>query len=360
MFSNLNTLLNKSLFAGVILVAAIVSSCSEGETGSKWPIERQVSVMETSAPIPIKHSRELRFHGIVKGYNSIPLNFFESGRIESLHVREGQVVKMGQEIASLYSPSLADKLSQAQASLEKANVKLKVDIEDLARNIKLFQKGIISAQLLEQIKKSFDVSTQEKNEAEAVVETRKKELSELSIISQEEGIVSKLYKRKGDFLNAGEPLLQFDSTSRQKISYKVPERVAIDLALGDTNNVYLLAMDKVVSAVLVEKSHPTASNQFLHTLTYSIESTDLNMIGLRTTLVLNVDETLAYKIDYRALRYDHEGHAYAIKNKDALTKTPLTVLDLKENSVIVKAEFKQNDNIILGNDASMPVDYSKF
>lgn len=360
MFFSLNILSNGPLFAVVVFFAAVLCGCSENDMGSKWPIERKVSVMETSKPIPIKHSRELRFHGIVKGYNSVPLNFFESGRIESLKVREGQVVKQGQEIATLYSPSLADKLSQAQTSLEKAKAKLKVDVEDLARNIKLFNKGIISKQVLEQSKKSFDVSTQDKKEAEAVVKTRKKELSELSIISQEEGMVSKLFKRNGDFLIAGEPLLQFDSTSRQKISYQVPEKVAINLAVGETNNVYLFAMDKVISAVLVEKSHPTESNQFLHTLTYTFESNDLNLIGLRTTLVLSIEETLAHKIDYKALRYDRKGHAYAIKMEDELAKMPLTVLDLKENSVVVKADFEPNDHIILGNDASMPVDYSTF
>ncbi|WP_282145876.1 efflux RND transporter periplasmic adaptor subunit [Alteromonas stellipolaris] len=361
MFSRL--IITTSIVLKITLLStfiSLLSGCDEQQEISKWPLDKQANLSELVKPAPISYSKELRFYGLVKGFNSIPISFLEAGRIESLLVTEGQVIKSGQTIGELYSPSLADKLSQAVAALEKVKVKLKVDLEELARNIKLFNKGVVSEQVLEQAKKAFDITTQEVREAQSIVKTKEKELSALTLVLNEDGIVSKLHKRKGDFLNVGEPLLRFDSTSRMKVSFNVPENVAIDLSLGEENNIFLPALNKVITAVLIEKSFPTTNEQFLHSLTYEISSGAYQAIGLRATLVVNIEPTLAHSIDYKAIRYDAKGNAYAIKSDQSFEKVAIDIIDIKNETAIVKANFNSNDHIVLGGDVSLPVNYYEF
>lgn len=322
--------------------------------------EHPTSTFDTTPLAQTLYKKELRFHGIVKGINSYNETIFESGKIVELHAKEGQLVNNGELIAKLYSPILAEKLEQATARLKKSQAELKLTQQSLTRSTTLFSKKLISQQLFDEAKRDFNIAKQATNEAQAMVSQASNEFSDTAIKAKETGIVAKIYKREGDFVSPGEAVFRFESVAKQKVSFAIPEALAVSIRHGEQHQLYVPATGLALTATVKEKSLPTEDGIRLHTITFEVDSLNPELVGLRVILNYVSEAVLAYKVDYRAIRYDADNRPYIIKVAEKLIHVPISIVEMKNQSILITAKLATDSQILIGNEVSLPVNLHNF
>lgn len=83
-------------------------------------------------------------------------------------------------------------------------------------------------------------------------------------------------------------------------------------------------------------------------------------MGLRVILRYTTPKELAFKVDYRAIRYSEHNQPYLIKAGQPLQSIPVSILDMKNQSILVSADAQNNTPVLVGNEVSLPVNLHTF
>jgi membrane fusion protein (multidrug efflux system) len=127
------------------------------------------------------------FPSIIKGQEDIDIKPRIDGFIEAVYVDEGSVVKKGQPLFKINSPSSVQNLENAQANYNNAKT-------DLERMRPLAEKGIISKVRITTYENTFA-------SAQAAMAQAKAALSWTAVTSPVNGIVGTINYRQGSLVN---------------------------------------------------------------------------------------------------------------------------------------------------------------
>ncbi|MEM9825229.1 MAG: efflux RND transporter periplasmic adaptor subunit [Planctomycetota bacterium] len=170
----------------------------------------------------------------------------ESGRLMTLAVREGDVVKQGDVIATIDSRRLRAQRSAAEADVRVAEAELKRHAAiakraaaDLQRGRKLIRRNAVSQQELDSFRAAADVATAEVESAKRQIERANESirlldvrLSDTEITAPYDASVVARHVEPGDWVQPGDSLLTLVSSGPIEAWLEVPERFAAHLAGG--------------------------------------------------------------------------------------------------------------------------------
>jgi len=335
------------------MAVCVTAGCVSDAKVIPAPAPKAERRFQVTVPSPVQFSRSMTFHSRISGTNSTNLSFPTSGRIDSLRVKEGDSVEAGDVLATLDAPQLLGTLEQAKAAVATARTDLGVSKQEYERAESLLAQRVLSQQDYTRIKRDYQVAEQRLNDAKASAAQVQNNLSDLNLVAQEAGLITRIHNRPGGFLQAGEPLLRLDSTRRQKAIFEVPEHVAVQVRSGDAFALHIPALDRQVDAAVIERSPPAANAVPMHQITLQLSEADVSMVGLRATLNFSSESTSAYEVDYRAIRYGADHQPYIVKATEPLTATVVRVLGVRNNSAIFTAQAEIQHSVITGSDFSL-------
>lgn len=364
MFSSITILNVKKLLAVItMLVLSACGGAGDSTNNSENVIDNKVISQITLESRPVEkqfHADILRFHGVIKGGESYNETIFESGKIASLKVKEGQILRKGDVVAELYSPDLAEKLTQAKTRLNQSLAQLLLDKESLERNKVLLEKGLLARQSFDQSKRDYDSAVAAKKEAEAGVTLAENGFEDTKIIAKNNSIVSQIFKREGDFVSRGEAIFRFELSDKQKVSFSLPERLAVQVGIGDELDVIVPSLSLKTKAKVIEKALPTSDDIRLHDITLEINNADPKLIGLRAELNFESNQRLAYKVDYRAIKYNDKNQPYIIQTGSTLTPKSVSILSMTNEHILVTGQLNEGAPILIGNEVTLPLNLYKL
>ena len=133
--------------------------------------------------------------GYIVAESEITVSSKVAGRVATLNVREGDLVKKGDIIAILDNEELKIQMEEAEANAEKASLNLKhkqelyeKDLIDLKRREELFKENLISPSQLDKEERNLVIAKLELDRAKSELEVCKKKL-QLARIRFEESII---------------------------------------------------------------------------------------------------------------------------------------------------------------------------
>ena len=168
------------------------------------------------------------------------------GRLESVLVREGDMVSSGQLLASLHSDEVTARLRAAQASLaaaqaqqQRATAAAAQADKDAARFADLLASGSVDRMHAEQMQlaavsaRSVAVQAGEQiHQAEAAVAEASAVLRELQLTAPSAGMVSNRLREPGEMLAAGGGVVELVDLNRLYLKVYVPENQIGKIRLG--------------------------------------------------------------------------------------------------------------------------------
>lgn len=148
----------------------------------------------------------------------------ENGRIETMKVREGDVLAKGAPIFFLEADlQKADEIA-ASATLENARLAF-ARAEQLAKTNSGTQKA-------------FDDAQAALREAQAKFNSAQTRLARRSVVSPVEGVVQQVYFREGELVVAGRPIVAILPPGNVKVRFYVAQALLPRLAIGDLVDVH--------------------------------------------------------------------------------------------------------------------------
>jgi membrane fusion protein (multidrug efflux system) len=164
-------------------------------------------------------SHQLNGVGTFTAYSDIILKAPTSGRIDTIHFKEGEHSKVNQELISFYN-------KEQEAYLRKAEAALKLSQASYHRKKELYKKEFISPQDLENSEAQV-----KSNEAEVALAREK--LEKTHVFSPFDGVLSSRKVSKGSYVLEGDELVRIQDLTPIRLTFQLPQRDIPLIKIGD-------------------------------------------------------------------------------------------------------------------------------
>ncbi|WP_147820111.1 efflux RND transporter periplasmic adaptor subunit [Salidesulfovibrio onnuriiensis] len=211
------------LFAGIAALAVLVGvvALGGGESPSKANEPRAVETVKVTIqkvePRAIRD--ELVLPGQTEAYHDLTMSAERGGRVETANFREGDEVKAGDVIATI-------DLSALQAALNRTRANYELARKQADRKARLRKSKVVSMEELDKAETELKVA--ENNLREAEVNFRQGQ-----IIAPVDGIINDLAVDPGEYVSAGDKVVELVDVKTIRINVDAPEMDVRYLKKGD-------------------------------------------------------------------------------------------------------------------------------
>jgi RND family efflux transporter MFP subunit len=200
-------------------IAALDTSSNKQEEGV---------LVETKLIQPEKFEHFFEVSGTVTTDENISLSAEAAGQIKTIFVKEGQKVSAGQTLVKLNTATIESSIEEVKTALELATTVYE-------RQRKLWEQKIGSEIQYLQAKNN-------KESLEQKLKTLQTQLALSIIKAPGEGIVDEIYRKEGEMVMPGTPVLQFVNLNNMKMIADVSEMYVKSVKKGDTAIAYFPAL----------------------------------------------------------------------------------------------------------------------
>lgn len=177
--------------------------------------------------------------GTVEASKSVLVVSPASGTLAELNVREGQTVSKGQPIARIESQAVKSAYEMARATYEQAK-------DGMDRLQKLFEAGSVADVKMVEMRTNLD-------KAEAAVAAAAKSLEDCTLKAPFAGVVESVPVHVGVEVTLAEAVARIVDVNTSEIHFPLPENEFVRVSRGDVATVVIPALDRTISARVVNK-----------------------------------------------------------------------------------------------------------
>lgn len=242
----------KTILYTVIGLVGLASCSKTNQTNQvansqEYPVitlDRQVADMQVVYPATLKGQEDVEIQPQVSGY------------IEAIYVDEGSVVKAGQVLFKINSPSSEQELTSAKASVNSEKAQVNTAKLNVERYRPLAEKGIVSEVQLQTYENTYETALASLQQAEATLKNAQAAMSWTSVTSPVDGVVGAISHRKGSLVNSSSVLTTIANTGSVYAYFSLNEKKLMSLLNGidgDTQSEKIKKMESV-SLILADGS----------------------------------------------------------------------------------------------------------
>ncbi len=210
---------NKILWIAAVIACAIVLFAVVG----KKPVVVKIADIR---PGELRVIVNATTTSTVKSETEVTLSAQRTGRVVRLPLKEGDVVKAGDLVARL---DLTEEEVQSESTLAQSKATFDEADKNLKRSQGLFDKGMISQQDLDAVRRAFEVAQSQYRAAVSDLGVRK----DYSVIRAPfNGVVSKKYTEVGELLTPGKQIVTIVNPDRIYVLATIDEVDVGRLKLG--------------------------------------------------------------------------------------------------------------------------------
>ena len=202
----------------------------------------------------------LSFNGSLEGQTSATISAKFSGRIAEVMVQDGQQVKAGDPLIRLEDVELSNSARQAGEAVRKAQINYDLAKNDYDRYLRLYEKGAISAQQLENTSAKLKIAEADLSSAVASQNSAEQQLANSTITAPVDGVVANKTATIGQVVSPGAALLTVQDISQVYAVINVEQKNLGMVKEGQTASVTLDAYPGKTFEGVVEVMNPEAGS----------------------------------------------------------------------------------------------------
>ncbi len=268
------------------------------------------------------------------------LSFQQVGTITKVFVTDGEMVKKGDVLATLDSPTVNAQIHEAQVALETA-----IQNETLARRN--------WDSLKPEQREATKLATEQ---ARASLGTARSASIHAVLRAPYTGMITNIEARAGETGTAGKTMMRIASDSALQVEARIPESDIVNLKLGMRGKVTFdaLRQDEEFGAVItkIDTGATTVDAVVSYKVTFALDTVDER---LRDGMTANVDIESAKSsnvliVSYRALERDGDRYFVNVLKEDNTTekREVTTGLEGDGGEVEIKTGLKEGEKVTIG------------
>ena len=222
-------------FYSVTLVSTLLFACgapkeeATKDTDKKGPKPTLITVTEIkNQPLEIIETTVGTLEGLVDPTIAAEV----SAKVIKVYVRPGQQVKQGELIASLDAGDFGMQRNEAQSEVARIEALLQNQSKTVLRNQTLVDKKFISQNAVDSVVAEQNALKEQLKGAKARVGSINHTSSKTSVYAPVNGIIQVKMVDTGDYVKAGDPIVQIVSSQRLIAHLPFPEQIAAQLKPG--------------------------------------------------------------------------------------------------------------------------------
>ncbi|PKO47225.1 MAG: efflux RND transporter periplasmic adaptor subunit [Betaproteobacteria bacterium HGW-Betaproteobacteria-22] len=232
------------------LLSLALCACGRTEAPQKPPPNLPLVTTAEVQSQPLEITEEAV--GSLEGLIDPTLGAEIAARVVKVHVGVGDRVKKGQLIATLDVSDFNMQLKEAETEVSRIKAQLENQQKIVARNQTLVDRKFISQNAVDTAQSERDVLTQQLNGAYARISTIKQNSSKTRIYTPTDGIIEKKIVDSGEFLKAGDPIVQIVGNQKLRAHIPFPESIAAKIQPGQVLKLRTPTSDKTVTTTVKE------------------------------------------------------------------------------------------------------------
>ena len=236
-------------------------------------------------------------YGRVEARDTVPARARIGGLIVDLAVTEGELVKAGQKIATVQDDKIAFQVAALDAQLRALQAQLETAQSELARGQTLVDKGVMTAQRLDQLRTEVDVARNQLAATEAQRSVIVQQGAEGDVFAPGDGRVLTVPVTRGAVIMAGEVVANIGGGG-VFLRLAVPERYAASLKQGAAIRINAGGKE---SAGRLAKIYPQIDNGRV-IADVEVDNLDTDFIDARVLVELPVAERSALLVPASAIQ----------------------------------------------------------
>ncbi len=245
----------KRLILGVSALSLLVSCGSnQGDTGQQALQSYETIVVSQSNAV-----LESAYPANIEGQQDIEIRPRIDGFIEAIYVDEGAVVKKGQQLFKINSPSSIQAVQTAEAAVNSAEAALNTAQLNRDRFAPLVEKGIVSKVQYDTYVNAYESSLANLAQAKAQLSNAQATLSWTNVTSPVDGVVGEIPYRQGSLVNNENVLTTVANTGNVFVYFSVNEKELMDLLLdlpGNTQSEKIQSLPEVTLILANGAAYP--------------------------------------------------------------------------------------------------------
>lgn len=202
----------------------------------------------------------LLFNGSIEGKTAATVSAKIAGRIEQVLVEEGQAVKAGEPLVKLEAVELANSARQAGDAVGKAQINYELALNDYNRYQRLFDKGAISEQQLDNVRAKLKTAEADLSSAKANQSSAEQQYGYGIISAPVDGVVASKNATIGQVVSPGAALMVVQDIDQVFAVINVEQKDLGRVKVGQTANITVDAYPDNVFAGTVEIMNPEAGS----------------------------------------------------------------------------------------------------
>lgn len=218
----------KMIFSGAIALFAFASCGNSNQTKQETTLQEY--------PVMALSSQEANMQSVypatIRGQEDIEVKPRVDGYIEAIFVDEGSVVKAGQPLFKINSPSSEQSLTSAKAAVNSERARVNTAKVDVDRYRPLAEKGIVSKVQLLTYENAYETALATLQQAEATLKNAQATMSWATVTSPVDGVVGSITYRKGSLVNSANTLTTIANTGNVYAYFSLNERKLMDFLDG--------------------------------------------------------------------------------------------------------------------------------
>ena len=272
--------------------------------------------------------------GSARGVQSVELSFEVTGRLQEIKVAPGSRVAAGDLIASLDAE--AAELAVDRARLMQEDAQRTVD-----RLAQLSQSGTTTATQLQEAELALRT-------AELGLQSARRDLANHRLLAPVAGYVGLIEPQVGDLVSPTTPIAQIEDRSSLIIEFRVPERLASLVRVGDAVAAKPISTpgQAIEGKVVAVDNRVDEASRTLRVEAMISNADD----GLRAGMAFQVDlvfiGTDYPAVDPLAIQWGADGAYVWVVRAGKAARLPIRILQRNAETVLVEAAFLPEDLVV--------------
>lgn len=342
----MNTIQKNFLFAGAILLTAVVlQACTDSKGERK-------AIPNASEPVPVKvmslekstNLTDIKASGQLTTDDETTLSFKSGGVIGAVLVKEGEAVKKGQLLATLDLTELNAQVAQARFSYEKAQ-------RDLQRITNLYRDSVATLEQLQNVQTGLDIA---KQQLEAVTFNR----TFAEIHAPANGFVLRKFVNAGQVVSTGNPVLVTNGAAKGDWILKVgvSDKQWAEVKNGDKTTVQIDAFpEKIFKGTVLRRSETSDPQTGAFTLELKVENDGVKLAaGMFGSAVIHSGVSVtSWSVPYEAVldANGNEGFVFVTDDSRTARKQPVTIASFDGRTIRISAGLENASALVIAGSA---------
>lgn len=218
----------------IACLMACAQGCGESEQGSAAVVTERSTAVTVQSPEQRNVQYVLTALGSIESIHHPTISAETNGQIVEVAISEGQSAEARQLLARIDDTLHEIEAAKADAELQRAEVSLQNQREEVQRLQSLAKSQSVSKDQLEDEQAQLAIMTAQREVVEKERDQAHYLESKTRVIAPQAGLIARRHISLGDYVVQGTPLFDLVSVDRLKARLSFPEHDAARIAIGKT------------------------------------------------------------------------------------------------------------------------------